>query len=68
MNIPYSGEINIQHNGDLLIIGIQTKTKMDDATIQNHPHLESNPYLYQHLEINKSTGDMEKMYMGPWDL
>ena len=67
MQLPYTGNIHMQHNGDLLIISIQSKSKLDGLTDSTGEQL-SDPFLYLHLEINKSTGELEKHYTGPWNL
>lgn len=59
------GNITMQHNGDLLIIMIQSKTKLDPSDIKTNGDALPDPYLYTTLEINKTTGELEKQYMGP---
>ena len=64
----YTGDINIQHNDDLLVICIQTTTKLNAEYLEKYSHLNNNPYLYQNILVNKHTGAIEQTYIGPYGL
>ena len=64
--VPYTPQLNVSYNGDLVCLRIRLQTRHDDPD-----HMPNgDDFLYRYLSINLVDGSTEPMfdYVGPCDM